>query len=109
MSVEQIGVGASARTTAVRTLILVGADVGEQFLIDMIGLFTPVESRPEIDAPSCAPSCGLLALLLECLLTGIEQGLVVGTGQMMAGLEGNEMTLVTVMRVVVAPVVVPLV
>ena len=39
MSVEQIGVGASARTTAVRTLILVGADVGEQFLIDMIGLF----------------------------------------------------------------------
>ena len=37
MSIEEVGVGASAATTVWAT-ILIGRDIRQQFLIDMVGL-----------------------------------------------------------------------
>ena len=105
MSVEEVGVGATAAAT-VRSLVLIGRDVREQLLVDVIGLLGLVQAGPEVDAPARAPACRLVALDLQRSLCCFLEG---GIRQVVAGVESYQVALMTVLEVPVVPVVVPLV
>ena len=102
MGIEQVGVGATALTFAAWAC----RHILQQFLIDVEGLVGAVQACPQVDAPARAPACGALAFLYEGLLAGFQQRRF---SEMMAGIESYEVTLVAVVRVVVAPVVIPFV
>lgn len=101
MGIEKVRIG-STTATAVWSFIIIGADVGEQFLIDVVGLFRIAEPCPEIDAPSRAPSGGLVAFLNERLPAGFQQFVFC---EVVAGIEPDEVALVAMKGIKVIPVV----
>ena len=100
MGIEEVRIGA-APTPVVGS----AGYILQQFAIDMIGLVAFMQTSPQVDAPACAPACGLLTLLDECLLSSAIERL----WQVITRIETNEVTLMTMSGVVVTPVVVPLV
>ena len=67
MGIEEVGVGATTLVPLfpVRAFRASWGDGGEQYLVDMIGLFGVMQSGPEVDAPASAPAGGLVALDLQ--------------------------------------------
>ena len=63
MSIQQVGVGA-ATVNVVCAVVVLSIDIGQQLAVDVVCLLTVVQSRPEVDAPARAPSCGDVAFLL---------------------------------------------
>ena len=72
----------------------------------MIGLFGFVQTSPEVDAPASAPSRRVVSFDFQGTLSGLLQRAV---RQVLSWVEAYEVTLMAVLRVVVVPVVVPLV
>ena len=105
MGIEEVWIGAST-ATAVWPSVIVRTDVGEQFLINVISLFSLTESCPEVDAPSCTPSCCLITFLDERLFTGFQQ---IDIRKMVTRIESYKVTLMAMLRVEVIPVIVPFV
>ena len=109
VGVEQVGVGAAA-TTRIRTTIAVGTDVAEQFAIDMIGVLCIVQSGIEVDAPASAPAGGLVAFQFKGARGSTVDGLlgVCAIVKVMARVDAEEVTLMTMVRILVFPVIEPL-
>ena len=110
MSIEKVRIG----TTALSVTAWTSGNILQQFLINMISLLGIVQTRPEINALPRAPARGLVAFLLQSAAAGVlesgDDGIAVHSGcEVMAGKEAYEMRLMAVVRVVVIPVVVPLV
>ena len=66
-----------------------------------------MESGPQADSPSSAPSSAVVAFYLQCLGTGIGQKGCMIWGDVGAGIESDKMRLMAVLGVEVAPVIVP--
>ena len=109
VGVEQVGIGAAA-TTGIRTAIAVGTDVAEQFAVDMIGVLGVVQSGIKVNAPASAPACGLVALEFKGARGGAVDSLlgVRAVVEVMARVDAEEVTLMTMVGVLVVPVVEPL-
>ena len=65
-----------------------------------------MQTSPEVYTPTCAPTCGLVALYLQRTFCSLLQG---GISKMIARIEPDEVTLVAMLEIPVVPVVVPLV
>ena len=101
MSIKEIRIGSPTLSTATR----VGRNILQQLSIDFIGLIALMQTSPEVDAPAGAPARCLITFLDEsCLGSRVET-----LWQIIARIETYEVTLVTMLRVIVLPVMVPLV
>ena len=105
--IEQIRIG-STTSTGVLAAIAVGTDVAEQLAVDVISAPGILKTCKEVDTPSCAPSCCFVTLYLQRLCTCLCQVGRFGYGKVMARIESEEMGLVAVARILVTPVVIPL-
>ena len=71
MCIEQIGEGAAIGIFSLHTLVGKNA---QHIADDLERMVAILHARPEIGLPTKAPTCGLIAALLECLACCGKQG-----------------------------------
>ena len=108
MSVQQVGIGTAA-SACIGPLIPVRTYVREQFSVDVIGVLGIVQTGIEVDTPTGTPPRRAVAPNLQRLVSCLMQILyaVHAVGKTMTGINTEEVTLMTVIRVFVVPVVEP--
>ena len=109
MGIEQIGIGAST-SPCIRTFITIWTHVREEFAIDVIGILGIVQSGIEIDAPTRTPTCSLVTFQFEGLGGSTMDVLfrVHTIIDVVPRIDTEEVTLVTMVRVFIFPIIEPL-
>ena len=107
MGVQQIGIRA-ASASGVLPFVAVGAHQAEQAAIDVVGVLAVVQAGIEVDAPTRAPSRRVVTLDFQRAGACLGQ---VGRGryrEVMTRIEAEQMRLMAVLRILILPVVIPL-
>ena len=107
MGVQQIGIRA-ASASGVLPFVAVGAHQAEQAAIDVVGVLAVVQAGIEVDAPTRAPSRRVVTLDFQRAGACLGQ---VGRSryrEVMTRIESEQMRLMAVLRILILPVVIPL-
>ena len=107
MGIQQIRIRASA-PACVFPLITVGADVTQQFAVDVVGILAVVQACIQIYTPSGAPPCRFVSCYFVRAGTSAGKLGRIGNGKVMSRIKSDKVGLVTVFRVFVFPVMEPL-
>ena len=118
MRVKEVGIGSPA-SPAVRTVVGIGRDVGQQLSVKVVRPLSLVQTRPKIDTPTRTPSRCLVPFELQRASSRPQQrriplaeriaGPSCHTSQMTPRIQAYQVGLMAVTGIPVVPVVVPLV